>query len=523
LLPAVIPKADAMKTVCSFFTKFASLISWTFSCFDRVIFKGYLSISRVSEFERFVDYVLKIRRIDFLKDRGPKWSERLVGHSKQFAQKYGRPWKYETGPIDKDAWAKEQLTQIPVLEGLVGVLCVMEACPTFKLAPGKDRPGFVSRKVPQRVLYYYFIDKELGLMHVRLQTWAPFTCQVYANGHDYVARQLRKKGIAFEQVDNAFVRLDDAAAAQRSADRFAKLPWPKILERYARRVNPLLQAELKGLDHYWVIDQAEYATDVRFADKHALAGLFGRLLAFALLTFSPKKIFCYLGRKWHERFDGEVQTHYQSVREPGACIKHFMKRNWLKMYDKLGLLLRVETVLNQPGEFKVWRQCRHRDGTTSRGWFALCKGVGNLHHYQSHALACNRRYLEALAAVDDPTPGYDDLKKLTERRRHKGRSYAGFNPAREEETRLLAAVLAGDHIAQGFRNRDIRAALYTGSGNDRLLRRHSAAVGRLLKRLQVHGFVAKVPHSRRWRVTGQGRRVMGDTLQTYRRYQTQAA
>ncbi len=512
-----------MKPVCSFVAKFASLISWVLSCFDRVIFKGHLPISRASEFERFVDYVLKIRRIDFLKILAPEWSERLVEHAKSFAQKCGRPWVYFPGDIDKDAWAKEQLARSPVLHGLVGVLCVMEACPTFKLAPGKDRPGFVSRKVPQRVLYYYFVDQELGLMHVRLQTWAPFTCQVYVNGHDYVARQLKKKGIAFEQVDNAFVQLADPAAAQRCADRFAKLPWPKILERYARRVNPLLHAELKGLSHYWVIDQAEYATDVRFASKHALAGLFGRLLAFALLTFSPKKIFCYLGRKWHARFDGEVQTHYKSVREPGACIKHFMKRNWLKMYDKLGLLLRVETVINQPGEFKVLRDCQHRDGTTSLGWFAMCKGVGNLHHYQSHALACNRRYLEALAAVDDPTPGYDDLKKLTEPQRHQGRSYAGFNPAREQEVRLFAAVLAGDHIAQGFRNQDIRAALYTASRNDPLRQRHSAAVGRLLKRLQVRGLVVKVPRSRRWRVTDRGRRVMGDTLQTYRRYQTQAA
>jgi hypothetical protein len=67
---------------------------------------------------------------------------------------------------------------------------------------------------------------------------------------------------------------------------------------------------------------------------HALAGLLGRFLAFALLTFSPQKIFCYPGRKWHARFDGEVQTHYKSVRKPRACSKHFMKRSWLKLYDK---------------------------------------------------------------------------------------------------------------------------------------------------------------------------------------------
>jgi len=512
-----------MKIVCSFLTKFSSIISWVLSCFDRVIFKGHLPISRPSQFEGFVDYVLRMRRADFLDKVAPRWSDRLVGHAKRFAQKHGRLYEYHAGEVDKDAWAKEQLQWSPIEEGLIGILCVMEACPTFKLARGKERPCYVSRKVPQRVLYYYFVDRDLGLMHVRLQTWAPFTCQVYANGHDYVARQLKKKGIAFEQVDNAFVKLSDPAAAQRAADRFTKLPWPKILERYARQVNPLLHDELKGMSHYWVVDQAEYASDLRFTSKHALAGLFLRLLEFALLTFSPKKIFSYLGRKWHERFDGEIQTHYKSVREPGACLKHFMKHNWLKMYDKLGLLLRVETVINQPGEFKVLRARQHRDGTTTTGWFAMCKGVGNLHHYQSHALACNQRYLEALTAVADPTPSYDDLKQLTERQRDQGRSYAGFNPAREDEARLFAAVLAGDHITQGFRNKDIRAVLYAELPRDDERQRHSAAIGRLLKRLHVRGLIMKVSRTRRWRVTNNGRRVLGDTLRTYRRYRAQVA
>jgi hypothetical protein len=247
------------------------------------------------------------------------------------------------------------------------------------------------------------------------------------------------------------------------------------------------------------------------------------LLEYALLTFSPRKIFSYLGRKWHERYDGEVQTHYKSVREPGACLKHFLGKNWLKMYDKLALMVRVETVINKPGEFKVLRECHHRDGSQSTGWFAMCKGVGNLHHYQSQALACNQRYLDALSAVANPAPAYDALKTLTERKHKKGRSYAGFNPAREEETRLFAAVLAGDHVAQGFRNQDIRTAVYGESPRGLVRQKHSAAVGRLLKRLQVRGLVAKVPRTRRWLVTQEGRQVMGDTLYTYRRYKAKAA
>lgn len=512
-----------MKSVCSFFVKFATLISWKLSCFDRVIYKGHLRISRPFEMENFVDYVLKMRRADFMESVAPLWSVRLVQYAKGFAAKAGRLYEYRQGEVDKDAWAKQQLQRHPCEVGLVGVLCVMETCSTFKLAYAEGRPCFAPRQVPQRVLYYYFWDKDLGLMHVRLQTWAPFTCQIYVNGHDFVACKLKQRDLAFKQVDNAFVMLDKPDEAQRIADRFAKLPWPKLLESYARRVNPLLRKELKDMSHYWVIDQAEFATDLCFSSKEALAGLFLRLLEFAVLTFTPKKIFHYLGRKWHERFDGEVQTRYKSVREPGACIKHYMRNNWLKMYDKLGLILRVETVINQPGEFKVLRECQHRDGSASLGWYPMCKGVGNFHHYQSQALACNQRYLEALAAVADPTPAYDDLRTLTERRRQQGRSYAGFNPAREEEVRLFAVVLAGDHIAQGFRNKDVRAALYGDNAKNPKRQRHSAAIGRLLKRLHVRGLVMKVSRTRRWRVTERGQRILGDTLRTYRRYSGQAA
>ena len=512
-----------MKPFSSFASRFASLITWILCCFDRVLFKGYLPISRPGHFEFFVDNILKVRRVDFLRTIAPKWADRIVDHSKRLAERLGRTWEYRAGSVDKDAWAKALLASHGSREGLVGVLCVMESSSTFKLAYDKGRPRFVVRRVPQRVLYHYFIDADLGLMHVRLQTWAPFTCQVYVNGHDYLARQLKKKKIGFAQVDNAFVELDDPAAAQRIADRFVRLRWPKILERYARRVNPLLGRELPHASHYWVTDQAEYATDIAFRDREQLALVFRWLLEFALLTFSPQKIFGYLGRKWHERFDGEVQTRYRSGREPGACIKHFMKRNMLKMYDKLGRMIRVKTVINQPGEFKVLRACRHRDGRTSTGWYAMGKGVGNLHHYQSHARDCNERYLNALAAAKDPTPGYADLRRLTESRRDKGRHSAGFNPAREEEANLFAALLAGDHVAQGFRNADVRRALGHRASSRELQRRQSAAAGRILRRFHVRGLIAKVPRTRRWRVTDEGRRILGDLLQTYRCYHKQAA
>ena len=122
------------------------------------------------------------------------------------------------------------------------------------------------------------------------------------------------------------------------------------------------------------------------------------------MNFSADDILGFLGRRLHPRFDGEVLTDVKTKRQPGARVKHRVKGNWLKMYDKFGLVLRIETVINRPRDFSVYRTRRHRDGTTSLGYFPMNKDVGSLVHYQEQALACNRRYLDALAVVDDPAP-----------------------------------------------------------------------------------------------------------------------
>ena len=505
-----------MKTLSRFITKFTSLIVAVNSCFDRVIFKGHLALAAPCELESFADRALKVRRSDFMKTLVPQYSDRLVQHAQDWAEKAGRTYQYRTGQFRKDQWAQDLIRDQGISEGLVGILCTQETCPSFALVPGPQRPQFVSRNRRQRVLYYYFLDPDFGLIHVRLQTWLPFTVQVYVNGHEWLAQQMVQKKLGFVQQHNAFTQLDDPARAQRLSDRFARLDWPKILDRWARQVNPLLSELLPGYPVHWVVDQAEYATDLLFKSRTALAGLYRALLDYAVRTFTPKDILGFLGRKWDRRFDGEVHTQYEDERWFGTRIKHRMKTNWLKMYDKFGTILRVETVINSAKEFWVYRTQYHRDGTSSVGYYPMTKGVASLVDYQEQALACNRRYLDALAVVDDPAPAYQDLRQLTEPKVVEGRSSAGFNPARRDDVRLFAAVLDGDHIARGFRNADIRGPLFGHPKPLVLQRRASAAVGRLLKRLHVRHLVAKIPRTRRWRVTERGRHLLGMAVQLYK-------
>ena len=192
-----------------------------------------------------------------------------------------------------------------------------------------------------------------------------------------------------------------------------------------------------------------------------------------------------------------------------------MKTNWLKMYDKFGLILRVETVINSPKEFWVYRTRQHHNGTSSVGYYPMTKSVDSLADFQEQASACNRRYLDALAVVDDPVPAYPELRQLTEPKVVEGRSYAGFNPARRDDVRLFQAILDGDHISRGFRNADIRTPLFGTPKKADEKRRASAAVGRLLKRLHVRHLVAKIPRTRRWRVTERGRHLLSMAVQLY--------
>jgi hypothetical protein len=503
-----------MKTLSRFVTKFTNLIVAVLSCFDRVIFKGHLPINNGKALEGFVDHVLKIRRKDFMAF-AEQQSETLVDHAKRMAQEAGVEYQHLQGKVRKDKLVDDILRKRPILEGLVCVLCCMECCPSFKMVSGKDRPRLVSARRVQRVLYFYFLDPDLGLIYIRLTTWFPFTVQVYVNGHSWLAQQMLEQKLGFNLQDNAFTALDDPRAAQELADSFADLNWTKILRDLVRQVNPLMnQRWFRGLSYYWVVDQAEYATDLIFTGRDALAGLYPRLLDHAAVNFSAKDILCFLGRKFHPRFEGEVLTDCQKGRWPGARIKHRMKNNWLKMYDKFGWVLRIETVINNPREFRV-RRLRTREGRREMVWCPMNKGVINLYRYREVALAANRRYLDALSVVDDPAPAYRQVEELTEPVVVSGRSHAGFNPASPGDVRLFQAVLDGDHVLRGIRNADIRAALYGSTEDAAERRRQSHAVGRMLKRLHVRGLIVKVPHSHRWHVSRKGHQVLGAVVRLY--------
>lgn len=495
-----------------FIVKHADKITGVLSCFDRILFKGYLPIGYAQGMESFLN-----RRGILFKDFKvftQTCSETLKSHALETARKAGRPFIFLKSPVRKEDEAREIARRDGITQGLVCVFSAQESSKSFRLSYGEGRPRLTPCEPRCLCLYFYYLDRDFGLMHVRIPTWFPFTVQVCMNGHEWLARKMDKCGIGYTQVDNAFVRIADPKRAQRLADHFAKVKFPRILEAFARKVNPLLKDMLKGMEHYWVIDQAEYATDVLFKDRAALKGLYGKLLEHATLCFGAEDVLTFLGRKLTGQFKGEVLNDCKK-RWQGARVKHRMKGNWIKMYDKHGCVLRIETVINHPREFRVRREGK-RQGEWVMAWYPMNKGVKNLYRYAEVCLSANRAYLEALAVVDDPATAYRMLNEVCHPAGRNGRRRRGLNPLRQDDLALFAAVLRGEHHIHGFRNRDVAAHLgLPRAKNPRERKRQSARVTRLIQLLHAHHLIAKIPRSRRWRVTVRGTTLMSAALQLY--------
>lgn len=500
----------------AFIDKYEDRIYGVLSCFDRMLFRGYLPIMSGWQMAQFFNSS-KIRFRE-LKPFLVQNAERVKRHAMIIAEQEGRPFQYLQDKIKKEDLAKQIAERDHIQEGLICIFSVLEPCRTFSFRTEKGKPFVASARRQCLFLYFYILHRDFGLMHVKLQTWFPLQIQVYVNGHEWLARKLKQNGVRYTKHENAFLWIEDLEKAQKFSDRFCSLDWPRLLNRYAKKVNPLMADLLKTMPYYWVTAQSEYSTDILFKRAADLSELYPRLLSHSTLCFGAKEVMSFLGRKIRSNFEGEIVSDRSDLafkRIPGARIKHRVKQNWLKMYDKAGSVLRLEMVINEPEGFTV-RKPVMRKGKKVMRWVDMRKGVAYLFRYRDVSLAANSRYLTALAEVDNPTDAIRTLDRITTRQPlAPKRSAKAFNPLARDEAQIFRALLDGQHMIRGFSNPDIRHKLQDSPHLKDITdpRRQSAKVTRIFNRCHAHGLIAKIPHSRRWRVTRHGRIAMSASIQ----------
>ena len=108
--------------------------------------------------------------------------------------------------IRKEDVIKKILADRGSKPGLVHILSAMESCAAYEPWYDKKKHKAYLRYDSGKCLhyYFYFIDDKYGLCYLRVPTWCPFRLQFYFNGHNRLAAALKRAGIGYDLVENAF-------------------------------------------------------------------------------------------------------------------------------------------------------------------------------------------------------------------------------------------------------------------------------------------------------------------------------
>lgn len=503
-----------------FVRQHASSVIGVINGFDRLRFRGTwrlgANVSGLGKLMRHMGVLLK--------DAG-KWmesrTEQVKKASLKVADDQGRPVVYVNDPsARKEDMARRIADRDGIKEGLVCVLTAVEPCCSFDIQRNRERKKLelVSRWRKGLHCYHYFLHPQFGLMHMRLQTWFPFNLWCCVNGREWLARQLDQEGIGYMKRENCLVAVADVDRVQELANQQVQTEWAGVLGPIAAKAHPLHQTLFPDfpINYYWSCQDSEWASDVMFKNSGALAELYPHLIRHGMQQLSCQQVMRFLGRKvptvsgHYGTFKGEVTSDIKH-RPEGIRLKHYVNGNSVKMYDKQGSVLRIETTIIQPRDFKVFRGTA--EDPDARQWRSMRKGVADMPRRAEVSQASNERYAAAMAAAKCSK----SLKELTEgvcrRKVQEGRSARALNPMGAQDALLLETVNRGEFSINGFRNRDIRSHLYPDPTSDaKEQKRRSGRTTRLLRLLREHGLIKKVSKTHRYVLTDRGREIITTLL-----------
>jgi hypothetical protein len=530
-----------------FLTKFAAVVRGVLSGFDRLFLGGCLrNLSYVNGLKQYL-WKRGILYVDFAA-HSLKLTARLEETSLRQAQRLGREIRYLNSARErKEDIARAIAARDRIHSGLICVLRSVDPCMSFAVTKNRQtrKLEIQCRRRKCLHLYHYQIHPVFGFMHTRVQTWFPFRISVCINGREWLARQMDQAKLRYVRRDNTFTWVEDIDQAQALLDQQLQADWPSLLGELAAAVNPMHAEFLPEHHYYWSVRESEWATDVMFRSRDALTAVYPGFVRHAVTSFEVVDVLRFLGQPVpasgkppHARRH-EVTSNVKE-RVEGVRMKHWLNGNSLKMYDKTSVL-RVETLVREPGAFRVYRTAADApQGTTQRR--PLRQGLVDLPQRAAVSQAANERYLAALAAITDQTP----LRQLADPlcvpaaeptqptvvpaasaaaataaaagaaaevasagAAQPPRRVRALNPLAPGDAALLAAVSRHQFLINGLRNRDLRAVLYgciPVTGQEQ--RRQAAAVTRQLRLLRAHGLIEKVPKTHRYLITESGQRAI---------------
>lgn len=494
----------------SFVQRFSDIIKGTLSGFDRIVFKGGF---RHLMFAKGVSSFLCSKGV--LNKDYKEWmttqSQAVVRSAQELAlDRTGEPIRPFKADERKEETAHRAQAQRGIKEGLVGVWSAVESCHSYKARYDAQAgfPQIGSCATKCKHLYFYFDHPVHGFMSVRLQTWFPYSIQIALNGREWLRRSLDRMGVGYIVHGNKFLHLSDYERAQQELSLQPETQFQQVLDPFVQLVFPDKNRILGPLSrYYWSLWQSEWATDYVFESPQSLQPLTDHLLHQAWIGGHSEQVLRYMGKpvgpngQPHPLADPELMSRFGEWYD-GKRIRHWLNKNSVKVYNEQNVL-RVETTLNNPGDFRVWRHAE-KGGDAPKRRLPMRKGIADIPQRAQVSADINRRVSEQLASTEVATPIKEQLASLARPVRKNGgktRALDLFGKDRE----LLLALAEPTIVLNGITNKKLQQLLNASEwANGKTGKALSGRIGRHLRILRNHGILRKMPNQNRYLLTAKG-------------------
>ena len=477
----------------SFKEQLGDHIEFSYSCFDRVVLRGYMphlffegsvvKLLRNLGFKRHTNGVFKLL------------TDQFNAHIKKVSEKQNIPIHW-WGQPEKDAYHcklefvqdkySRELKQIRKTDKVLCIIKSLENTRTFANKEIKTKAGktFTKLYACNKFVSHYYVyiqDKELGLCYLKLSSYLPFVCEFYMNGHNYLKQQFDKENIGYKMQDNSFISVSCKETLERLVNDFQPSIilnridyWMDVFFRFDKGAKSTCS---KLLRHTWYTYQTEISTNIKFKSAKFAKTYFDQVLQKHHTIGLPDRLTKIFGLSRPVNQSKSTQNTYRVQ----ACIKHWLKGNSIKFYNKSGCLLRVETTINRP----------------DLPGLKLKKPACNLQAYYWYGHKCNSRYLDTICDVDLSlltTEVFDKYRNpiIT----GKGVRVAAPDLRKSHQMELTEVLLCASYFAMGFRSKDLRTKLGDGW--------KTAKIAYELRKLRERGAIKKKQNSHYYQLTHEG-------------------
>jgi hypothetical protein len=422
-------------------------------------------------------------------------SKAFIRGLEAFAAREGVPLLTFAPGQDKDGVMAEHLARFTREEGVVFIGKAQEKTKVFRTEKrknprtGQPYPWLVRSTAMVNQYYVYGVDRDFGPFFLKFCSYFPYTAKLCLNGHEYVKRQLAHRGIAFEALDNGIRACAEPRRLQALCDGLSAAKLDAVLRKWLHRLpSPFTAADRQaGYRYDCSILQAEFALTQVLDQPRTGRLFFEQVIRENLDLGRPDQVALIFARRVTRRTPGRFRTRVLTDGvTPSLHVDY--KRTRIKQYHKEGQALRTETTINDAHDF------------------ALGKRLCNLAALRQVGFHANRRLLDVQRLSHDCALGEATLQQVERPQVVGDQRVPGLRFADPRVQALLSALVVFRLLPAGFAAAEFRQHVAPLLG----LAPGAFPAGRVtydLRRLRLHGLIARIPKTHRYQVTPFGLRL----------------